>query len=291
MTNGPSRNDLTLKTSPLLNLIKRIKPFVNEKQSRLIHRLLPYLRKKKSTKFRVTEFADKLFRLGLASFKFEITWYFNLLKQISQEKFILNMMKQHYRQKSKKVSTKKIQKRLPAPKELSETIKRLFAKGKKKLALLLILMFLTGRRSIDLLRLKAADVNKVKENIFAASIPRDKKHNFQRNFKIDLSYWEDKWCFLKKNEFLREFEQLLVQGRVFEGVCKASLARDVATIKPHILRSVRAIILVKKGLSDQKVLNFIGWDDLKSMRRYVKLSREMISGFSWNQIQKSFNKK
>ena len=291
MTNGHSRNDLTLKTNQLLKLIKRIKPFINEKQSRLINRLLPYLRKKKSAKFKVTEFADKLFRLGLASFKFEITWYFNLLKQISHEKFILNMMKQHYRQKSKEVSTKKVKKRLPSPNEVSSAIQRLFAKGKKKLGLLLILMYLTGRRSIDLLRLQAADVSKISNNMFAASIPRDKKHNYQRNFKIDLTYWEDNWCFLKKKVFLREFEKLLGQGRVFEGVCKASLARDVAIIKPHILRSVRAIILVKKGLSDQKVLDFIGWDDLKSMRRYVKLSREMIVGFSWKKIQKSFNKK
>ena len=291
MTKNTVRNNLFLEKHKLLKLIKRIKPFLNAKQSRLIKRLLPYLGKNKSTNVKITKFADKLFRLGLSSYKFEVSWYFDLVKQISHEKFIVKLMKQHYRQLSKKISTKKVKKTLPAPCEVNETIKKLYLKGKKKLALLLILMFITGRRSIDLLRLKVTDVSKINKNLYSASIPHDKKHNFQRNFKIDLKHWDDDWCFLSKKVFLREFGKLLDSGRVFEGVCKASLARDVAGIKPHILRSVRSIILIKKGYSDQRVLDYIGWDDLKSLKRYTKVSREVIVNLNWKKIQNNFNQK
>ena len=235
-------NKLALQTQ-----VSNLRPFLNTKQERLVRRLFNYLHGKSSAWIKVANFAEKLFRLNLASFKFEISFYFDLIKEVSRERLLLKLMKAHYRSKAKQQKVARKEKILPSQKIVHDAIKKLYQNNKKSHAILLILMFLTGRRSIDLLRLKSSDVKKLDSNLYAAAIDQDKKHAYKLHFKIDLSFWDIKWCGLKKSTFIHEFSELQKEPLVFGKVCKASLAREVGDFQPHILRSIRALILLKMG--------------------------------------------
>ena len=291
---------MTLKTkkwaaffqkSKILSLIDRIHEFLNPKQKRLIARLRTYLHKKKKENISIKIFAQKLFRLNLSSYKYEIKFYFQLVKQVSDEKFVVGIMENHF--VGKKVRPKKVKKVLPAPSTVALAIKNLFESGKTKLSLLLVIMFITGRRSIDIMRLKKKNVKKINKNLYAASIPKDKKHSTTRHFEIDLSFYIQDWCGLKINQFLKSWDRLLNSCKkeelIFKGVCKASLARDVKLFKPHIIRSIRAILLLKMGKSERKVMRYIGWDDQKSLSRYVKVNKAILARSSWEEICEAFN--
>ena len=295
--NLPSRsppnnfNILKVNKLSLLNRIATVRQFINTKQKRLVRRLTNYLRGKRATRVKVKNFPEKLFRLNLSSFKFEIGFYFDLIKEVCKERLLLKLMKAHYIAKAKHLKVTKKVKTLPSQKIVSETIKKLYQTGKKSHALLVILMFLTGRRSIDLLRLRSGDVKQLDSSLYAASIEKDKKHAYKLHFKIDLKFWDIKWCGIKKKIFGLEFSKLLKKRMVFGNICKASLSREVGAFQPHILRSIRAMVLLKRGFSVEEVLGYIGWDDKRSLFRYVKLDVDMVRRLEWTELRKIFNKK
>ena len=281
----------TFDKNKMLALITRISTFLNAKQTRLVGRLENYLHKKRNHAIPIKNFPEKLFRLNLASYKFEVKFYFELIKQIVEDKFIVKIMKSHYQNMKNK--PKKMKKTLPKPAVVAKAISRLFKNGKKELALLMITMWITGRRSVDLLRLKKKNLQRINDNLYTASIPKDKKHQSTRHFTIDLTLYEQKWCGIKKEDFGQEWDKLIKASRneaaLFKGVCKASLARAVGTFKPHILRSIRAILLLKRGKTDKQVMDFVGWDDVKSLDRYVKINRSVVGRLSWEEICEGFN--
>ena len=296
MTNARSTTLSPLPSSPikcdkfkLIARIKQLSPFINSKQKLLCKRLFKYLAEKKSSNIKIVNFAEKLHRLNLASFKAEVSFYFDLVGSISNDKMMIKVMKKHFRSLANKQIIEKKEKNLPSPATVASAIRRLYANNKKSHAILLVVMFLTGRRSIDLSRLKSKNVKKLSSTKFSAFVEKDKKHNFRRNFVIDLKLFDEQWCGISLNDFKKSWHDLLKFKLVFKKVVLASLARETATFQPHILRSIRAILLVREGNSVEQILQYIGWDDQRSLHRYIRLDMNVVRSLEWSEVMRIFN--
>ena len=244
----------------------------------------------KGVKFiKIENFANKLFRLNLASYKTEVSFYFDLIYAIHGDKMVIRMMKKHFRSLANKQKINKKEKKLPEADTVSTEIQRLYYSNKKVHAILFITMYLTGRRSIDLSRLEGKNVSYIGDNKYAAFIAKDKKHTFRRNFIIDLGLYDVNWCGLPVEVFEKELKLLLKNKLVFGKVVLASLAREAANFQPHILRSIRALLLIRMGWSVNKVLEFVGWDDERSLNRYIKLDKSQVKALTWSEVRLIFN--
>ena len=202
---------------------------------------------------------------------------------------VIKIMKKHFRSLANKQKIEKKEKRLPAPATVACAIKRLHESNKQAHAALLIVMYLTGRRSIDLSRLKSKNVKKISPTKYAAFVEKDKKHAFRRNFIIDFGLFDVNWCGILLNEFKKTWNNLLKNDFVFKKVVLASLARETANFQPHILRSIRALLMLREGKTVGQILEFIGWDDERSLHRYVRLDLNVVRSLSWQDVMRIFN--
>ena len=142
----------------------------------------------------------------------------------------------------------------------------------------LALMVLSGRRQKDLRRLKWEAI-KIKEEVIHCILPRDKANRTEIvSFSLKLSEWDLNWD-------ISIFERWLSngienkQGLCFEKTFKQNRVSANCSFKIHSCRSRKAIVLLIKGETAETIKSRIGWRDMQSVLRYVKLSIDMIRKF------------
>ena len=268
----------------LSNHIKTARPFLNQKEKRSSARLENFLRSRSKDSIRLVTYPDKLFRLGLSSYKFEVKFFFKAVKKlVNCSSFNFDCLVNFYVRAGKTSKRKKFIKSIPSAETLKNSIMTLAGKGKDHHAMLLILMFLSGRRAADFKRLRARNITRLDECRFMCRLDKDKKHNHYVDFVLSFEVYEATWCFWNRDVAIRKFERLIMEEEVFKPVTLACFARD-AGLHPHSLRSVRAILLIQQGRSDSEVCEYIGWDDTRALRLYTRLPREVIRGLTWGQL-------
>ena len=137
--------------------------------------------------------------------------------------------------------------------------------------LFVLLLYVSGRRSIDLIRLKTSNITVVGDTVdIILEYCKTKKKLSSYSFSIvhDLP--------IDDAPYLKILADLLVSSRQpFENICMAKIAGKLS-FTPHTLRSSRAIHLVLNGLSVPEVMSRIGWSDIETYKHYVRLPTSSI---------------
>ena len=132
--------------------------------------------------------------------------------------------------------------------------------------LFLILLYVSGRRSIDLLRLESKNVNVVGNEVhIVLEFCKTKRHSTSYNFTIlhDLE--------VNDLPYLQLFGHLLKNFvKPFEGFNVPKFASKLS-FTPHTLRSCRAIHLVLEGLKMADVMLRIGWSSETTFKHYIRI--------------------
>ena len=272
-----SRSELRLR-------IESVKSLLNQKEKRAASRLLNFLHGRSRRSIRLETYPDKLFRLGLSSYVFEVKFFFKAVKRlVNCSSYHFNSLLAFYVRAGKNSGKKKVIKNIPSAETLNNSIRSFIDKGRYHHAMLLILMFLSGRRAADFKRLKSRDITRLNNSNFSCRLSRDKKHNFTVDFTLSFDRYDVDWCFLEKEQAIEEFLRISQANDIFGPVTLACFARD-AGMHPHALRSVRAIMLILEGRTDSEVCADIGWDDCRALRLYSRLPRTVLCSLSWDQI-------
>jgi len=137
--------------------------------------------------------------------------------------------------------------------------------------LFLLLLYVSGRRSIDLVRLQSNNVTVSEDNVhIVLEYCKTKRHSTTYFFSIlhDLA--------IDDLPYLKLLGRLLKNNAIpFENFSVSKLALKL-TFTPHTLRSCRAIHLVLEGLSFTDVMSRIGWSSENSFKHYVRLPTTSI---------------
>ena len=139
-------------------------------------------------------------------------------------------------------------------------------------------MLLSGRRQKDLRRIKWSSI-KIKNEKIHFVLPKDKANKTEIvSFSLDLTEWDLQWD-------IRILERWLLYGMenktgmCFEKDFKQNRVSDICSFKIHSCRNRKAICLLLKGETADSIKSKIGWKDMQSVLRYVKLSLDMIKKF------------
>ena len=141
------------------------------------------------------------------------------------------------------------------------------------------MMLLSGRRAVDLLRLKW-DCIKYVNRKYCCILPKDKTHQRKLiSFSFNLKEWDFDWD-------LKAFEQWLNSGidkkrdLVFqEPNFKKKRLTDLCPFRLHACRNFKAIDMLVKGATERQVMNFIGWVSFDSLKTYTKVDVDFIKNF------------
>ena len=137
--------------------------------------------------------------------------------------------------------------------------------------LFLLLLYVSGRRSIDLIRLQSNNVTVHDDNVqIVLEYCKTKRHSTTYFFSIlhDLA--------IDDLPYLQLLGRLLRNSaKPFENFSVSKLALKL-TFTPHTLRSCRAIHLVLEGLSFTDVMSRIGWSSENTFKHYVRLPTTSI---------------
>ena len=147
------------------------------------------------------------------------------------------------------------------------------------------LMAITGRRAVDLLRLRWNLIN-ISDGRVCAVLPKDKTH---RNSLVSFTFeFKEYNLALGKQEFttwLKTGVKRNSKDYVFEEFKKQRVTTKCKNFKLHSLRNRKAISMLVAGKTVEEVKSKIGWNSLESLLRYTKLSVEFIKSFkSYNEV-------
>ena len=137
--------------------------------------------------------------------------------------------------------------------------------------LFVLLLYVSGRRSIDLIRLKSSNVTVVDDDVnIILEYCKTKKKLSSYKFTIVHDLEMDDLPHLKL------FATLLQQRAFpFENINISKIALKLS-FTPHTLRSCRAIQLVLQGLSVPEVMSQIGWSEESTYKHYIRLPTSSI---------------
>ena len=132
-------------------------------------------------------------------------------------------------------------------------------------------MAASGRRAIDISRIQTKAILFTKGRWFT-TLEKDKKNSLPVNFSFnfDDTLFKSSWSL---NEQLRI--TIATTGSPFVDINWQKLRRK-ATFRLHSLRNRKAVKLILAGQSSHEVQMALGWADLKSLQRYLKISPDAI---------------
>ena len=139
-------------------------------------------------------------------------------------------------------------------------------------------MAISGRRSVDLLRLQWSGI-RINEKRVSAVIGKDKTH---RNSLVSFTFDLDEYDLpLGKSDFIKHLKIGVKHGKgaVFKNFKKQQVTTKSKTFRIHALRNRKAISMLIKGSSVEDVKSKIGWATTASLLRYTKVSINFITTF------------
>ena len=207
--------------------------------------------------FEASLYVDYLRTLGLSAHKAEVQHYCYLLflSKCTVNKFEYRSWCFSEPRKSRDVA-------LPSLHEVSSTIRTLDTDD----GLFILMLFLSGRRSIDLKRLETKNVTVTGDRVhILLDFCKTRRHvtSYFFEFTTDLD--------IDVEHFQRRFAELLSHtAQPFLNFDVEKL-RTRVSFKLHGLRSARAIFLLLEKLSPQNVQNRIGWASETTFKSYIRL--------------------
>ena len=222
----------------------------------------------------------KLARTGLSKSTMEINNFFSIMESLGRPGLLEQLQKKKALSLAKQVRGQNEPSELVDRATFRRCCARLLDKGQLEWVVALHGMLATGRRRRDFSRVDAARTTKLPNSVFALQIPFDKKNSQPISFLLDFASIPEGWGVLSGQELSGAFEGIIDGGVAspFQFLSSSSAARDIG-FRCHGLRSIRAIRLTRLGLGDQEILEAVGWSDLRSLKRYRRLSRVEILAY------------
>ena len=172
-----------------------------------------------------------------------------------------------------------VAKKIPGSVCFVNTIKALEYSNKGKFSLLLLIMIDSGRRAVDIMRIESHLVSQIGTYKYETTVPFDKKSASQIKFRIDFNAIHPKWRPAPLEAIDRMFRAELSKEIKPFSVCKSNnLSRLVKNFHPHGLRSLTTLHLTSLGLPDRRIMDIVGWSDVRSLYLYRRMNREDIEG-------------
>lgn len=193
---------------------------------------------------------------------------------ISDRKFgtLLELEKRYvFRNMKKKGRIQPIPK-LPTASEFKTAFRLLLQKGEKYLAASLILMLGSGRRHIDLTRVRKNCFDSRGVGIYFLIIPKDKTNSNLIRFESNLNFIPSSWLPSSRYNLHIWIMKLVQKGSdyPFDQDLNSNLSRNIK-FKIHGIRSVAAVYLKVKGYSNSEIMNRIGWMEESMISRYCRV--------------------
>ena len=132
-------------------------------------------------------------------------------------------------------------------------------------------MIASGRRAVDIIRIQSSAVTQ-QNGVFFVTLEKDKQNSLPVNFAFDFAdalFEDSQNCAERLTKILDQSEE------PFKMVSLQAIRRKAA-FRLHSLRNRKAIKSILAGLSIHEIQMALGWSDLKSLQRYLKLSPNAI---------------
>ena len=141
--------------------------------------------------------------------------------------------------------------------------------------MLVEIMVASGRRAVDVMRIRSSAV--IQQNgVFFATLEKDKQNSLPVSFAFEFT---DE-LFLHPQDCVTRLSTMLSSAeRPFKQVSLQRIRRKAA-FRLHSLRNRKAIKLILAGVSVHEIQLALGWSDIKSLQRYIKLSPNAILALS-----------
>ena len=200
---------------------------------------------------------------------------YNLVGCIRPLNFINQLEMKYYLRKARLFGNKKSKNKkiIPDATAFKDIIVKLDREGDGKIALLLLLMASTGRRAIDICRIKSTQVRPAGKFRYRIVLPFDKQNSDSVSFMVDFRAIPESYRPTKLERidgvFRAEINSSLFP---FEICANKNLSRKLK-FKPHSIRSLMAIYLTCLGMEDESIMNIQGWSDIRSLQLYRRISR------------------
>ena len=255
-----------------------LKEFWNKDELLSGKRLLKFVKDRGLEEIEASACLDFVLGLKLAAARKDIAFLCLILELQGENPARVHVFKKAALRRIKKVEVKKRQPKIATEQNFKSSLYSLINKNKLEELVFLCLALNTGRRGIDLVRLKKQDVSCLGEGKFLAKLEWDKRNSHPVFFTIKLSetaLWTKEIVNINNlNAWL--LHQSKGTGLLFRNNIQKNLNRYLNNFNLHSLRSVRAVWLLLDGLSEQEVKLRLGWSDDRSFLRYIRTTPEIL---------------
>ena len=269
---------MRLVISSLSDDFVEMKEYWNKDEKLSGKRLLNFVKGLGAEEVEASTCLDFIFSLNLVAVRKDIAFLCTMLEFQGENPARVHVFKKAATRKIKNLEVKKRQPKIATEQKFKNSLYNLVNKNRLEELAFLCLALNTGRRGIDLSRLKKQDLSSLGEGKFLAKLEWDKRNSHPIFFTINLSEtarWTDGIVNVGNlNNWL--LYQSRSSGLLFKNNIQKNLNRYLDDFNLHSLRSVRAVWLLMEGLSEQEVKLRLGWSDDRSFLRYIRATPEIL---------------
>ena len=225
--------------------------------------------------------SESLAKCGLVKRHQEIKQFYNLLKVIHRLDYVDSLEEKKALRLARQMGNKKVAliKKIPDSSTFKKSIKSLEKSNKGKFSLLLLIMMGSGRRAVDVMRIESDRVVPIGIFKYECKLPYDKMRAGDIKFRLDFNAIHPNWRPAPLETIDNMFRAEISREKRPFFVCKSkNLSRIVKNYHPHGIRTLTTLYLTSLGLPDHRIMNIIGWSDIRSLTLYRRLNREDIEG-------------
>lgn len=271
-------NKLFIKKKTFKSKVKKIKATLHSDDLRASKRILGIFASENKSKLQAVSILEKLAQKNLASSAKEIRFFIIMLKAMKMNQGYVQFLEKFGKRLIKNIKVKSRPTKFPSYERFDASLRSLFSKGKYVKGLFLAVVLASGRRGVEIQRLKGADIIEKKPGVFLARLEWSKKSVKPSFFVIDLDSvkpWLDKSLDLNQAKSLIR-SQIGNSRNIFPKNIHKNLNRELSNFTLHALRTVKCIFMLREGLCEEEVMRQLGWQDKRMFLRYLRAEPDLL---------------
>ena len=229
------------------------------------------------SKMAVLDLVQRLVELKLTSFKKDLSFLLKLLKVLGWSEVELSWIRATGLAKSKKITYTKRHTVFPDTSTFQKGLSGLLADGKAQAALFVCMVISSGRRGVEVSRLKIENLSWIDEKLVGKlewSKTSVKPVVFEMDFDQVKEWLEPVVSIGKVKDSIRAMMQEN-SGLMFSETIHKNLGKKLG-YSLHALRTVKAVFMLRAGHSDSEIKNQLGWVDDRMLLRYVRMDPRIL---------------
>jgi len=185
-----------------------------------------------------SEFVRYLLKLETQTCQKQIRFYYELIEDVYVN-MSLKWERGHYMRKARRFMNRDKKLKMVNKIRFKQTIESLFVREKYQHILFLYILLLSGKRGIDVKRIKWDHIVKIGHLRYSIYLPFDKKRNTGFSFIVDFQENWREWlpCQIHVNDIVKMFEK----RQSFENVSLKNVRRELKDFNLHSIRYLRGV--------------------------------------------------